>query len=277
MIEFWQAVSDPNFGFLRLALVMALVAAVPFGITGTFVVARRITYVAGAIAHAVLGGIGGALYLQRVHGWTTLDPLAGALVAALLAAWIISWVSHRGNEREDSVIGAIWAIGMATGLLFLARTPGYTDPLSYLFGNILVLSARDVWWVGGFACALLAVAVGCFSRLQAVCFDAEFARLRGVSHPLYYTLLLSLVAIAVVLLISVVGAVLVVALLTLPAAMASRFARTLPGVMALASLLAMSFSLVGLAVSYRFDLPSGASIVLVAAIAYLASQLKRAG
>ncbi len=275
MIEFWEALRDPDFNFLRIALLMGVFASVAFGISGSFVVARRITYIAGAIAHAVLGGIGFALYMQQVHGWTFFDPLLGATLSALVSAWLISWIQLRGSDREDSLIGVIWATGMAVGIIFLSLTPGYTDPMSYLFGNILILSVRDLWLVAILDVVLLAIGVLGYSRLQAVCFDEEFARLRGVHVGFYYTLLLSMVALSVVLLVSVVGIVLVVALLTLPAAIAGRFTSTLRGMMIVSSLLALMFIVGGLSFSYGSNLPAGAVIVLLAAGVYLLSLFRR--
>jgi zinc transport system permease protein len=275
MFDFWRALADPAAAFLRTALLMGVLASFAFGAVGSFVVARRITYVAGAIAHAVLGGVGAALYLQRVVGWEWCEPILGATVSALAAALLISWVRLSGWDREDSVIGATWATGMAAGLIFLSLTPGYVDPLSYLFGNILILEPRDLWLVAALDAVLLAVCGIAYTRLRAVCFDEEFAGLRGISVGFYYTLLLCLIALAVVLLMAVVGVVLVVALLTLPAALAGQHTRTLGGMMAGASLIALGCIIGGLWLSYSHDLPSGASIVLCAAVLYLASALGR--
>ncbi|UCD64242.1 MAG: metal ABC transporter permease, partial [Candidatus Zixiibacteriota bacterium] len=133
MGEFLHAVA--NHSFMVNALLAGLLAGVACGVVGTYVVARRITYIAGGIAHSVLGGLGLARYLQTVHEWHWLDPMYGAIVAALAAAVIIGWVSLRAREREDTVIGAIWAIGMAVGIIFITLTPGYNqDLMTYLFG-----------------------------------------------------------------------------------------------------------------------------------------------
>lgn len=273
MTEFFQALTDPNFPFLRTALVMGILASIAFGISGSFVVARRITYIAGAIAHAVLGGIGIALYLREAHGWSFADPMAGATIAALSSAVLIAWIKMKSFEREDSLIGAVWAGGMATGLIFLSITPGYTDPMSYLFGNILILSSRDLWMVAMLDIVLLAIGILGYRHLQAICFDEEFSRIRGIKVGLYYTLLLCMVALSVVLLVSVVGVVLVVALLTLPAAIASQFSRSLVGMMAIGSLLCLAFIVSGLGLSYQLDLPSGAIIILIACIGYGGSSI----
>ena len=119
MHEFLQALLHPDIPVLRHAMLVGVLSSVAFGIVGTFVVTRRITFIAAAIAHCVLGGIGAALYLRARFGLTWLEPIYGALPAALIAALIIGIVSLRAREREDTVIGAVWAVGMALGLLLL--------------------------------------------------------------------------------------------------------------------------------------------------------------
>jgi zinc transport system permease protein len=272
---FWEALWDPDIAFLRMAVLMGLLASFAFGMTGTFVVVKRISYVAGAIAHAVLGGIGFALYFQRVHGISWLHPLLGAWLAALLAAVIIAVIRARGLERDDTVIGAVWAIGMATGLVFLSRVPGYVDPLSYLFGNMLILSAQDLVMVAILDGVLVISLLAGYRHLQALSFDEELARLRGLNVPLWTTVLYCMIASAIVLLVSLVGVVLVVALLTLPAAMASRGARSLGWVMALATGYTLVFILLGLFLSFASDWPTGPTIILVAAAAFVSQPLVR--
>jgi zinc transport system permease protein len=275
MTDFWQVLTDPDIDFLRAALLMGLLASLSFGMTGSLVVVKRISYVAGAISHAVLGGIGAALYFQRAHGMEWFHPLLGALLAALFAAVVISLIRNSRFEREDSVIGAVWAGGMATGLVFIAKTPGFVDPMSYLFGNILILSGTDLLLVALLDVVLLIVLIGGYNRLQALCFDEEQARLRGIAVGWYYTLLLCLIACTVVLLVSVVGVVLVVALLTIPAAMAGQHVRSLAGMMLLASVLTLFFVTAGIALSFLADWPVGPTIILFAGTAYLLQSVVR--
>ena len=271
-MEFFDAVA--RYPFLQYALLAGVLSSVACGVVGTYVVVRRITYIAGGISHCVLGGIGAALYLQRVHGWQWLSPLYGAVAAALAAAAVIGLVSLRARQREDTVIGALWAIGMAVGVLFLAKTPGYSqDLMSYLFGNILMVSAGDLWLIAALDAVVIALATLFHNQFLAVCFDEEFARVRGLRVEVYYLLLLGLTALTVVLLVTVVGIVLVIALLTLPVAVAGYFARRLWQMMILATLLSIAFTVGGLAISYGPDLPSGATIVLLAGAAYLATVL----
>ncbi len=267
MPEFFIALA--SHAFLRHALLAGLLAGVACGVVGTYVVVRRITYIAGAIAHCVLAGLGGARYLQVVHGWDFATPLRGAVVAAVVAALIIGLVSLRAKEREDTVIGAVWAVGMAAGILFMSRTPGYNEDLmSYLFGNILLVSPADLWAMAILDGVVLVVGLGLYSQFQAICFSEEFARLRGVNVELFYLMLLVLTALTVVVLVSVVGIVMVIALLTIPVAIADRWARTLMGMMAIATLLGVGFTSAGLALSYAPDLPARAATIALAGTSY---------
>lgn len=268
-MDFLNALADPAIPFLRHAFFSGILASLAFGIIGTFVVARRITYIAGAISHCVLAGIGAGLYLEHAAGVGWFGPLTGAIVAALAAAIIIGLVSLYANQREDTAIGALWSIGMAVGLLFIAKTPGYVEPMSYLFGNILLISQADLWLVLALDALVAGTTLLCYHQLLAVCFDEEYARLRGIRTDLFYLLLLCLTALTVVLLVRVVGIVMVIALLTLPAAVAGSFARSLRQMMVLATLCSMAFISSGLAVSYSYDLPSGPTIIVLAGLTYL--------
>ncbi|MEJ2514802.1 MAG: metal ABC transporter permease [Gammaproteobacteria bacterium] len=270
MAEFFAALAEHE--FLQRALLAGLLASVGCGIVGTYVVVQRISLLAGAIAHAVLGGMGVAWYLGA-------RPLVGALVAAVVAALLIGWVKLKFSEREDTAISAIWALGMAVGILFISQTPGYSaDLMSYLFGNLLMVSSGDLWLIAVLDLVIVGLVLLFYRQFLAVCFDPEFARVRGLRVNGYYLLLLVLVALSVVMLIQVVGLILVIALMTLPAAIAGRFLHSVSGMMAAAILLGMGFTSGGLALSYAPDLPSGPVIIVLAGAAYLATALlKRSG
>ncbi len=265
MSEFLNALTEQR--FLQLALMGGLLASLGCGVIGPYVVVKRITFLAGGIAHAVLGGMGIAHFMGG-------SPLLGAVIAALAAALIIGWVNLKGGQREDTLIGALWAVGMAVGILFIARTPGYNvDLMSYLFGNVLMVTPGQLQLMAWLDAALIVTVVLFYKQLQAVTFDEEFARLRGVPVTLFSLLLLCMVALTVVLLIQVVGLILVIALLSLPAAIAGQYVGSLGRMMFLATLLGAIFTVGGLAFSYGPDLPAGASIVLLAGAAYIVSTL----
>ena len=263
MTEFLAALTDH--AFLRTALLAGLLASVGCGVIGSYVVVKRIAFLAGGIAHSVLGGMGAALY----YGF---DPILGALLAAVVAALIIGVVRLAWRAQEDTLVGAIWAIGMAIGILYIAKTPGYSaDLMSYLFGNILLVPPRDLWLMAGLDLGLVLTVALCYRQFLAVSFDEEFARLRGVPVAFFYLLLLCLVAVTVVLLIQVVGLILVIALLTLPAAVAGHWVHSLGGMMAIATLLGAALTSTGLALAYVPDLPAGPTMILLAGAVYVLS------
>lgn len=265
MNEFLNALAEQQ--FLQMAVVAGLLASLGCGLIGTFVVVKRITFLAGGIAHSVLAGMGAAAYFD-------FDPLLGALLAAIASALLIGWIRLNWKTQEDTLIGAIWAMGMAIGLLFISQTPGYTTSLtSYLFGNILLVPEQDVWLMA-ILDGLLLLLVGLFYRqFLAVIFDEEFARLRGVPVSFFYLLLLCLIAVTVVLLIHVVGLILVIALLTLPAAIAGHHVHSMGSMMLIATLLGSAFTTGGLALSYAPNLPAGPTIILLAGFVYVLSVL----
>jgi zinc transport system permease protein len=249
--------------FLRVALAAGLLAAVGCGVVGTLVVVKRITFMAGGIAHAVLGGMGVAHWLGR-------DPLAGAALAAVLAALLVGWIARRGGEREDMLIGALWAVGMAVGIVAIARTPGYsTDLMSYLLGNLLMVSREQVVAMAVLDVLMLLAVVLLWRPLVATTFDEEFARLRGLPTLAIELGVLVTVALAVVVLVQAVGLVLVMALLTLPAATALLLSGAIGRVMMWAGAIAAFEIVLGLAVAYETDTPAGAIIVLGSAAVYL--------
>ncbi len=271
MQEFFTALANPGVPFIRYALIAGLLSSISFGIIGTFVVVKRISYIAGAISHAALAGIGGALYLKHAYGIEAVSPLHGAVVAALAAAFIIGMVTTRYKEREDTVIGTIWAIGMAIGLLFISKTPGYVDPMSYLFGNILLVGRQELYLILLLDLVVITIGILFYQQFLALSFDEEFTQLRGIRTQLYYILLIFLIALTVVLMVTVVGIVMVIALLTIPAATAGIFSKKLWQMMVLGGILCALFTSLGLGTSYMLDLPSGSTTIVIAGFIYLLS------
>jgi zinc transport system permease protein len=260
----------PNYIFLQYAVAAAVLASIASGIVGSYVVVRRRTYIVGAISHSLLGGMGLSRYLNTVHGMTWLTPLVGATITAVLVAVVIALLTTYSKQREDTILSAIWAVGMAVGVSFIAATPGYNEDLmSYLFGNILMVARNDLILMVILNGVIVVVTVLFYDRFLTMSFHEEIARLRGIPVGLYSVILLVLTALTIVLLVQVVGIVMVIALLALPAATASQLVRRLWLVILLAVGLSLIFTLGGLVVSYRPDLPAGATIIELAGAAYL--------
>ena len=251
-----------QFEFMRNALAAGLMVSVICGIMGTLVVVNRIVFLSGGIAHAAYGGIGLSFYL----GW---PYMVGTLGFSLGSAAIMALVSLKSKHRSDTVIGVIWAVGMACGIILIDLTPGYNvDLMSYLFGSILTVPGSDLWVMAGMGFVIGVLMILFYPDLLAMSYDEEFARIRGVPVTAVYIMMICMLAITIVMVIQVVGLILVIALLTIPPFIMERYARSLLQMMIGSSLLGSLFTLLGLWISYRFDLTSGASIILVAGVTF---------
>jgi zinc transport system permease protein len=198
-------------------------------------------------------------------------------VFAIVSALIIGFVSLKAQQRVDTAINAIWAIGMSLGVLFLAKTPGYTDLMSYLFGNILFISTENLILLAILDAVILLLAYRFYPQLEASAFDEEFAKVRGVPTEGLFLAILTLTAVAVVLLQTFVGLVMVIAMLTLPAGTASYLARNLASLMGWGVVFSFLFSLGGLALSWSYDLPTGAVVVVLAGTVYVGAAAIKLG
>ena len=275
MLEFKDLLFAPEWSFLRFAILTGLCLSPALGVIGTMVVTRRISSLAGASTHAALGGFGLALFLQRVCLWQWFTPTLGAVIGAVAAAVAVGIVSIYAKEREDTIIGAVWAIGMSIGLLFLDRTPGYVDWQGYLFGSILLLTSNDTYMTLILDAVILIPTIIFFPALLAMSFDDTFAKLRGIKVTALYIGLLVLTALTIVLLINLVGIMLVIALLTLPSAAAACCTAHLRTTMILSAFYNALFITAGLLLSCLLALPSGPTIVVLAGIAYILSMIRK--
>jgi zinc transport system permease protein len=260
----WEAL---QLEFMRNALAAGILVSVVCGVIGTLVVVNRIVFLAGGIAHAAYGGIGLALFM----GW---PYVAGTTGFSLLAAGVMAAVTLKAKHRADAMVGVIWAVGMAAGIILLDLTPGYhVDLMSYLFGSILAVPLADLWQMGAIGAIVIFVVAWYYNDFLAMSYDDEFARLRNIPVTFLYCLLLGMIALTVVMIIRVVGLILVIALLTIPPFIAEKFTGSLRGMMLLSSALSCAFTLTGLWLSYLWNLTAGATIILVAAAGFCAAVL----
>jgi zinc transport system permease protein len=256
-----------QYEFMRNALAAGLLAAVATGVVGSLVVVNRVVFISGGIAHAAYGGVGVALFFS-------LDPLLGATVFGVAVALSMGAVQRLSQQRVDTLIGVMWAVGMAIGVIFVDLTPGYkADLMSFLFGSILAVPTSELVLMAVLDVVVVTFVALYFRPLLAVSYDETFARVRNLPVAGLQLALLCLVALSVVLLMRVVGLILVIAMLTIPAAIGGRFTRSLKGMMALAIAFGAAFNVIGLGVSYAADLTSGATIILVAAAGFLLASL----
>jgi zinc transport system permease protein len=183
-------------------------------------------------------------------------------------------VTLKAKHRADAMVGVIWAVGMAAGVILLDLTPGYNvDLMSYLFGSILAVPVSDLWQMGAIGAVVILIITWYYNDFLAMSYDDEFARLRNIPVTFLYCLLLGMIAVTVVMIIRVVGLILVIALLTIPPFIAEKFTRSLRAMMVASSILSCLFTLSGLWLSYLLNLTSGATIILVAAVGFILSHL----
>ena len=252
-----------NDSLLRNALIAGLLAAFVCGIIGSYVVVRRMVFISTGISHASFGGIG----LAHLVGMT---PIFGALLFALISASVIAMSSKRTKAPDDTVIGTMMVMGMALGIVFVHLSPGRTPDLtSYLFGNILLVSSSKLILLAILGIIITATVLLLYKEFLALSFDEEFGTVVGLPTQSLHLVLLFLIALAVVMLVKVVGIILATAFLTIPAATARQFTHSLWKIMLLSITLGIIYTVIGLFLSYYVDIPTGAVIVLVAGASYL--------
>ncbi len=248
-----------SFEFIQHALIAGILVSFAAGVIGSLIVVNRMVFLAGGMAHASYGGIGMAVYFG-------FPVFLGASLFAVGAAMLIAFLTMHKRHRMDTFIGLIWAVGMAIGVVFIDLTPGYNvDMMSYLFGSILAVSTEDIYFMTALLTIIVFVITFWYRDILAVSYDSEYAALRGVNVTFFYTLILILSALTVVVAIKVVGLILVIAMLTIPVYIAEKLSTSLLSMMFISGLIATLFTLTGLWFSYTYNLTSGASIILVSA------------
>lgn len=251
-----------QYTFIQHALIGSLLASIACGLVGTYIVTRRLVFISGGLTHASFGGIGLGLY-------TGVPPILAAAVFAVLSAFGVGWLSKRKEMREDSAIAVFWALGMAVGVMFTFLSPGFAPDLSaYLFGNILTITRGDLLLLGCVA-GVLAVFFTLFRHpIVYVAFDREFARSQGLRVQLLEYVLMMFIALTIVACLRMVGIVLVISLLTIPQMTANLFSQRFAGIIWLSIGIGYLSCLGGLYLSFRENIPSGASIIFFSIVIY---------
>lgn len=246
-----------NYQFIQNALCASLLLSVVVGFIGSYIVARRLVFLSGGITHASFGGIGVAWYFG-------LNPIFGASVFAVLSALGLELLTKQKSMREDSAIGMLWSLGMAIGVFFVFLTPGYAPNLmSYLFGNILTVSLVDIYQL-----LVLVITIGIFFALfyypiLFIAFDEEYAQAQVKGYRFVSFALKILVALSIVFSIRAIGIILLISLLTIPANIANLFTKKFNVLIAISAAISLLAMVLGVVISYKFNIPSGATAVLV--------------
>ncbi|NPA55670.1 MAG: metal ABC transporter permease [Epsilonproteobacteria bacterium] len=261
MIELFSLV--PNSFYASFLISIAV------GIIGSLIVINKNSFIAGSIAHGSFGGIGLAFYLSSPILLTTS-------IFAIFLALLLSYITLKYPNRSDAVIGAIWAIGMSIGIIFAHLTPEYNGGLiSYLFGSILTISNEDISMMLGVDVMLVCFILVFYHQILLVSYDREFAQVRGLNVAFLHTLFLVLVSLSIVMSVRAIGIILVIALFTIPPFIAERFTNSLKSMMIVSSVLSLVLVVGGIMVSFYYDLPPSASIILLSAAAFFLSFLRK--
>jgi zinc transport system permease protein len=252
-----------QYAFFRNALTGSILIAIACGITGAYIVARRLVFISGGITHASFGGLGLGFYLGA-------NPILTALLFSILAALGVERISRNSQVREDSAIAGIWSLGMALGVIFIFLTPGYAPNLSaYLFGNILTISSTDLIAMAALA-ATTAIAFALFHKeITAIAFDKEFALTQRLPVRLAQYVMMTFIATTIVLSIRLAGIMLLMSMLTMPQMTVNLFTSSLVKIASLSIAIGFLACITGLILSYYLDIPSGAFIILILVTIFL--------
>ncbi len=256
-----------HYQYFTNAILASLLAAISCGITGTYVVSRRIVFISGGITHTSFGGIGIGYFLG-------FNPVWGAAMFSVLSGLGIEYFTRKGNIRNDSVIAMVWSLGMAIGVIFIYLTPGYAPNLmTYLFGSILTVNSSDLYMLFALTLVIILFFSFFFRRIQYISFDQEYASSLNLHVGFINYSLMALVSLTIVFNIKLVGIILLLSMLTIPQNAANLITKDYKKIIFLSILIGFAGSLCGLVISYFLNIPSGATIIFSLVCIYLLMRL----
>ncbi len=246
-----------RYEFFQNALIGIILLSISSAMIGTYVVSRRLVAISGGITHACFGGLGLGYFLG-------INPVFTAIVFAVGSGLGVEWMSATRRIREDSAIAAVWATGMALGVLFVFLTPGYVPELnSFLFGNILTVTATDLIGFGIYTALQIALFALGFRMIVAVAFDRDFARVQGLPVTVINVTMTVMTAVCIVLTIRMVGIMLLMSMLALPQMIAEIRFRRFRSIMFASIGISLAGCVGGLFLATVIDVPCSALIVLL--------------
>ncbi len=252
-----------QYAFMARGLLAAVIVGVICPVLGAYVVLRGMAFFGDALAHIILPGV----VIAYLLGW----PLGvGALITGVLAAIGIGALSQRKEIKEDTAMGVIFAGAFALGIALLSTQRSYAVDLSHiLFGNLLGVSAGDLWLMAALAAVVFLLVVAFYKEFLVLSFDPVLAVTLRLPVTFLKNLLLVLIAVVIVTSLQAVGVALVLAMLVTPAASAYLLTRRLPTMMLLGAALGAAGSVVGLYLSFYANIASGPAIVLTETLLFL--------
>lgn len=258
-----------SYEFMRNALIASFWISLATGIIGTLVVLNRIVSLSGGIAHAAYGGVGISYFLGQ-------DPMIGALLFSTASALIMGVAKRKSKSGADTLIGVMWSIGMAIGIIFISLTPGYkANLMSYLFGSILAVSGTDLRLMALIAFLVLGFVFFTYRSLLAISYDETSSTVRNIPVNLLYLTMLVLIGLTVVVAMRMVGLILVIALLSIPPAIALNHFKDVRLIMLVSVVLSFVMCFLGLVISFQTNIQAGPVIILLASAIFLISSIVR--
>jgi manganese/iron transport system permease protein len=258
------ALQPLRYPFMVRGLVASLMVGTLCAIVGTYIVLRGMAFLGDALAHAILPGVAIAYLFGANLIW-------GALAMGLVTALGIGYVSSRGEIKEDTAIGVIFAGSFALGVALLSTVQSYSVDLTHiLFGNVLAVSQTDLWVTAGLGLVVLLTVVLLYKELLVISFDPVLAATLRLPLAALNYLLLILIALTIVVSLQTVGVALLVAMLVTPAATAYLLTRRLWHMMIVGACFGAVSSVAGLYLSFYVNVSSGAAVVLVCTALFLA-------
>jgi manganese/iron transport system permease protein len=262
-LQFFTDLTNPDLSFLPKALIVAVMSSIICGVVGTHVVLRGMAFIGDAVAHSVFPGLAIAFVVEG-------NLVLGGTIAGLVTAVLVAVFAQNRRLNETSIIGVLFVAAFALGVVIISQTPGYAGSLEqFLFGSITGIPDSDLIVVAVTGLVVLGLLFLFHKELVTVSLDRESARAMGIPVFWFDLLLYMLVTFAVVVSVQTIGNILVLALLVTPAATARLVTDRLGVMMAISPVIGGLGALVGLYVSWGWDLPTGGTIVLVLTVVFL--------
>ncbi|GAB6072538.1 metal ABC transporter permease [Venenivibrio stagnispumantis] len=251
-----------DISFIRNAIIGGVLLSLLLSVLSLFIVIKKWSFINIGISHAAFGG----LAIGFVAG---ISPsLTGSLFAVFIGL-LIGYISKKGNIHEDISIGILLSMSMALGVIVITFAPNYnSDLFAFLFGNILTITDEDIYILLLFSIFTFIFLWLSFKKILYCCFDEELAYISGINTNFYYYMMITILAIATVLSIKLVGTILSSAMMILPAAVSSQIFWHYKKILISSVIISLIMVLLGIFVSFEYNLPSGATIVLIYSIVF---------
>jgi len=265
MMNVFQQIQEAlQYAFIQRALIAGCFMALGCSFLGVFLVLRRFSLIGDGLAHVSFATVAIALLLRA-------QPMVVSIPLVSIASLVILKLNEKARVYGDAAIGLVSSFGIALGVIIASTAGGFNvDLFSYLFGNILSVSGFEVWLTVTISLLVALVTALFYHDLFAITFDEDYAQVSGIKVKAVNKILILLTSLIVVLGIKIVGTMLVSSLIILPAISALQIVKSFRATIALAGIFAVISVIIGIFASYVLNYPSGATIVMVNFIIFIA-------